>query len=136
MTIVETLKEFTILLLGQQIRVYTDHKNLTYKAFIAEQVMQWRLILEEYRSELMYTQISKNITADALSRLDIVDTLNPVKNNIESLNEHYGLEDEYALHTTKYKTNMQKQQKDKDLINIAQNNKDYSIQNFQGTNEK
>ena len=51
--------------------------------------MQWRLILEEYSPELIYIQGSKNIAADALSRLDIVDTPNPVKNNFKSINEHY-----------------------------------------------
>ena len=40
--------------------------------------MQWRLILEEYSPELIQIQGSKNITADALRRLDTVDTLNPV----------------------------------------------------------
>ena len=55
--------------------------------------MQWGFLLEECSPELIYTQDSKNIAADTLSRLDIVDTLNPIKNNIESLNEHYGLED-------------------------------------------
>ena len=31
---------------------------------------------------------------------------------------------------------MQYQQNDKELIKIAQNNKDYSVQNFHGTNKK
>ena len=78
LSIVETLKEFRNILLGQQIKVYTDHKNLTYKTFNTAQVMRWRLILEEYSPELIYIQGSKNIAADALRRLDIVDTPNPV----------------------------------------------------------
>ena len=56
LSIVETLKQFRNILLGQQIEVYTDHKNLTYKTFNTEQVIQWRLILEEYNPELIYIQ--------------------------------------------------------------------------------
>ena len=71
---------------------YTDHKNLTYKIFNLDQVIQWRLILEEYSPELIYIPGSKNIAADVLSRLDILDIPNPVINNFKSINEHYGLE--------------------------------------------
>ena len=45
----ETLKEFRNILLGHQITVYTDHKNLTYKCFNTECVMRWRLIIEMSR---------------------------------------------------------------------------------------
>ena len=70
LSIVETLKEFTNILLGLQIKVYADHKNLTHKTFHTERVMRRRLILEEYNPELIYIQGSKNIAADALSRLN------------------------------------------------------------------
>jgi RNase H-like domain found in reverse transcriptase/Reverse transcriptase (RNA-dependent DNA polymerase)/Integrase zinc binding domain len=71
LAIVETLKEFRNILLGHHIRVYTDHKNLTYKNFNTERVMRWRLILEEFGPELLYIKGERNIVADALSRLGI-----------------------------------------------------------------
>ena len=121
MSIVETLQEFRNILLGQQIKVYIDHRNLTYKTFDTEQVMP-----EEYSPELIYIQGSKNIAVGALSRLDKVDTPNPVQNNM-SVNEHYALEDEDILWN---------QQKNTDSIKTAQYNKDYSIQNFDGVDKK
>ena len=60
LAIVETLKEFRNILLGQQIQVYIDHKNLTYKAFNTERAMRWRFILEEYGPELIYIKGKHN----------------------------------------------------------------------------
>ena len=42
LSVVATIKEFRNILLGHQITVYTDHKNLTYKCFNTERVMRWR----------------------------------------------------------------------------------------------
>ena len=47
--------------------------------------MRWRLILEEYNPELIYIHGFKYIAVDILSRLDIVDTNNPIKHNMPSL---------------------------------------------------
>ena len=74
LSIVEVLKEFRNILLGQQIRVHTDHENLTYKKFNSDRVMRWRLYIEEYSPDLQYIPGVKNITAEALSCLDIEDT--------------------------------------------------------------
>ena len=63
----------------------------------------------QYSPELIYIQGSKYIVADALIRLDIQDTPNPVKTNMKSINEHYGLEDEDISHPIKYKIIMRYQ---------------------------
>ena len=73
LAIVETLKEFRNILLGQKITVYTDHENLTYKQFNTNRVMRWRLLLEEFGPKLIHIEGSKNIIADALSRLPLKD---------------------------------------------------------------
>ena len=39
LSVVETFKEFRNILLGQQIVVYTDHMNLTYKQFNMDYVL-------------------------------------------------------------------------------------------------
>ena len=79
LAIVETLKEFRTILLGQQLRVYTDHKNLTFKNFNTERVMRWRLLIEEFNPELIYIKGERNIVADALSRLDIAPSVESEK---------------------------------------------------------
>ena len=93
-------------------------KHLTQKESYNGESSRKNIVLSRFTLDAL------NIAADALSRLDIVDTPNPVKINIESVNEHYGLGDEDVSYPTNYKTIMRYQQKDKKLINIAQNKKD------------
>ena len=73
LSIVETLKEYRNILLGQQIEVFTDHKNLVYKTFNTERVMRWRLIIEEFGPKLTYIKGVNNIVADALSRMRLTE---------------------------------------------------------------
>ena len=56
LSIVASLKEFRNILLGHQITVYTDHKNLTNKILNTECVICWRLILEEFGPDLKYNK--------------------------------------------------------------------------------
>ena len=141
LSIVETLKEFRNILLGQQIKVYTDHKNLTYKQFNTERVMRWRLILEEYGPELIYIQGNKNVVADALSRLDLNTDEPKVKPTMTSMAEHFALSNKdlpKEVHPTNYKTIMRYQQKDKNLVKILKSNnqKDYSLKHFTGAGKQ
>ena len=60
------------MLLGQEIRIYTDHKNLTYPStdFARDRILRQRLVSEEYGAELVYVPGDNNIVADTLSRND------------------------------------------------------------------
>ncbi len=72
------LKEFKGMLWGQDIKVYTDHKNLTRDALglSSDRVYCWRLLLEEYAPEIIYIKGIHNTVADAISRLEYDPKLN------------------------------------------------------------
>jgi hypothetical protein len=56
LAIVETLKEFKGMLWGQDIKVYSDHKNITRDALglTSDRVHCWGLLLEEYAPKIIY----------------------------------------------------------------------------------
>ena len=88
LSIIETLKEFKNILLGQQIVVYTDHKNLTYENFNTECIMRWWLLIEEFGPTIEYIKGPKNIIANALSRLDLAS----LPSNVQDMADCYGLD--------------------------------------------
>ncbi|KAG7358549.1 hypothetical protein IV203_015138 [Nitzschia inconspicua] len=71
LSIVETFREYRDILLGGQINVYTDHKNLTHDMtkFTTQRVLRWRLLLDEFGATYHYNQGASNFIADALSRV-------------------------------------------------------------------
>jgi len=60
------------MLWGQQINVYTYHKNLTRDGLglTSDRVARWRILLEEYAPEIIYIKGIHNTVANAISRLD------------------------------------------------------------------
>ena len=136
LSIVETLKEFRTILLGQRIKIYTDHKNLTCKNIINDRVLRWRLLLEEYGPEIIYLKGKANNAADAMSRLPIEEhyCFRTVKAlcslpsddtyiqecdvDAKYLSETYGIEElEAGTFPLTYKIIDKYQRKDKDLLN-------------------
>ena len=74
--IVETLKEFRNIFLGQQIIIHTDHKNLLYDKMASDRIICWRLLIEEYGPKLAFIEGPNNVVADALSGLMLISRQN------------------------------------------------------------
>ena len=57
---------------GQQVMVYTDHKNLMQDALglTSDRVYRWQLLPEECVPTIMYIKDIHNSVADAISQLD------------------------------------------------------------------
>ena len=136
LSIAEVLKEFRNILLGQQIHVHTDHKNLTYKTFNSDRVMQWRLYIEEYSPDLQYIKGEKNVVADALSRLDMNEkpSLNKALITEEMCSDWYCYAQEektFDGHPLSFQKLERAQCADKDLKKILQmDNLPYQMHSF------
>ena len=70
LSIVETLKEFKHILLGQKLIVHTDHNNLLYQKMLTDCIIQCRLLIEEFGPTFVHIKGERNVIADALSQFD------------------------------------------------------------------
>ena len=120
LSIVETLKEFRTILLGQELNIHTDHKNLIHNCFTTDRVLRWRLYLEEYTPKLHYIEGPKNKAADALSRLPFTERSIPAEElmTLENYSEWFCYEQDdrnYHVHPLSYKMIEKAQKNDPDL---------------------
>ncbi len=67
--VVETLKEFHSMLLGAELHIYTDHKNILNVGDLSEQRLCWISYVDEYGPTLHYIEGPGNVIADTFSRL-------------------------------------------------------------------
>jgi hypothetical protein len=68
--IIETLKEFRDIVLGEQVILHTDHLNIFHGKLSDDRITRWRLLLEEYGPKYVHIARKNNIIADALWRLE------------------------------------------------------------------
>lgn len=64
LAIVLLLKEYQQLLLGGELNIHTDHKNLTFCTMLMQHILSWRLYMEEFDITLRYIEGPKNDLAD------------------------------------------------------------------------
>ena len=131
LSIVETLKEYRNILLGHEIEVFTDHKNLTFKQFNTERVMRWRLLVEEFGPKLTYIKGEKNIVADFLSRMRI----DPQEFSVDAFAGEVDVDfpDNYPL---SYKEIQYRQKEDKDLQKLVKKKpSEYKTQEYKASDK-
>ena len=73
LAIMLTLKKYKIMLLGGNLKIYTDHKNLIFRTLSVERVLRWRLHMEQFYYILDYLKGDKNMLANYFSRLPCMD---------------------------------------------------------------
>ena len=71
LSIVETLREFRTTLLGAELHIHTDHRNLTFDGLTTERVIRWRLFAEDFAPTFHCIHGSLNPVADCISRLPL-----------------------------------------------------------------
>ncbi len=76
--VVATLWGFRIMLLGAELHIHTDHKNIVYIVDSSQHRLHWISHVDEYGPELHYIEGRHNIIADTFSRLSRNDVSSPL----------------------------------------------------------
>ena len=135
LSLVETLKSFENILMGQQLVVHTDHLYLLYKKLASARLIRWRMLLEEFGPKVEHISGEKNVVADALSRLDLKqkqhDEVADTKTNAELsyVNQEDIREELFPMSPTEIRSH---QQNDEKLLKNLRDNKEYRLKTIEG----
>ena len=129
LSILEVLEQYRSLLWGRQIRVRTDHKNISFDNMKSNRVRNWRLLVEDFHPIIEFYPGEKNVEADTLSRhptsteqttsSEILDEM--LLNYPEHINQFPG----------QFQGIRQSQQANQQILDLA-NEDDYEFRNYGG----
>ena len=71
--VIATLREFRSMLLGAELHIHTDHKNILNVGDSSERRLRWISYVDEYSPTLHYVEGPRNVIADTFSRLSRLD---------------------------------------------------------------
>jgi hypothetical protein len=71
--VIATLREFRSMLLGAELHIHTDHKNILNVGDLSERRLRWISYVDEYSPTLHYVEGPRNVIADTFSRLSRQD---------------------------------------------------------------
>ena len=77
LSIVMTLREFQSMILGAELHIHTNHKNILHIGDSSQCRLRWISYVDEYGPELHYVEDSANVVADTFLRLAWKDTPTP-----------------------------------------------------------
>jgi transposase InsO family protein len=102
LAIVATLQEYRTMLFGAKIKIFTDHRNLTFTNLNNQRVLRWRCFLETFNAEWNYHPGKLNVLADAYSRLPKFDYSGPEErqDDLSSIATPFNPDPEATFETT------------------------------------
>ena len=65
--LVKGINAFKGIVRGYKIIILTDHLNLLYQKLANQRMIRWRLLLEDFNSQVKHIAGHKNLLVDALS---------------------------------------------------------------------
>ena len=73
--IIKGIKAFKEMIKGFDLTIHTDHLNLLYKNLTNQQMIRWRLLMEEFHPFMKHIASNVNLSASALSHLEMEEYL-------------------------------------------------------------
>lgn len=94
--VIKAIQHFSNFLLGSHTTIYTDSRNILSKQKLpSSRIARWFILISEFSYELKHIEGKKNITADALSRCNVIQYIPSLLN--ESPFSEKGLTEKYNV---------------------------------------